>query len=186
MVSLQRVRTVVTGVAGTPAYSNLYFTLADGNAQACVDAVAALWAVLREDMVFAATWTVQGEVALVDSVSGDVTQTTTVTSRAGIGNGSSTMLPPANQVLVRLGTSTFNGGRRVQGRFNLGYLWTAAQTGTGTVAANTSARVANGFNALRNDPATELVVWSRKNGTAAPVTAVSVSPNFAVLTSRRD
>ena len=43
MATLARVRTIFTGPAGSPWYSNLYFDAATGTAQNAADAAAPFW-----------------------------------------------------------------------------------------------------------------------------------------------
>ena len=187
MVDMARIRTVFTGVAGTPWYSNLYYTgagaaLNPANAHALV---AAFWNAYKPNVTSAVTYTVQGEIPIIDDVSGNITSTVTVAAVTAPCTGAGDSLPFATQGLVRLLTSSFINGRRVRGRLFLpapleSLSTSAVPTGALITAVNTTATT------MMGSPGQQLNVWSRKNGVAVAVTSVSMWNQWAVMRSRRD
>jgi hypothetical protein len=100
-------------------------------------------------------------------------------------------LPRQTQGLVRLGTSTVINGRRVQGRLFVPGVCEADNAATGVPSStfisdlNTAAATLLAAGATASD----VVVWHRPvggaGGASPDITATSVSPNWAVLRSRR-
>ena len=189
MVSMARVRTVWTGVAGSPFYSNSYFVAGEdavldpqGDADSVVNFLTNIVPELKGGLVA----TVQPEVAIVDSVSGDITGFVAVDVDPLTFTNAGNALPWMTQMLVQLSTGTVAGGRRVRGRFNLpGCVESSNQDGgTPDPALRNGVRDAYAAQML-GGPDTH-VVWSRKNGVAAEVTGVAVWTQWATLRSRRD
>jgi hypothetical protein len=188
MTVIQRIRTVFTGVAGTPWYSNLYVTATEADAQAEVNIIDGFWEDIKAQMKSTVNWTVEGTVANIDDATGQIVGFSSNDSQTGSGADVGDALPYATQGLIRLRTGVFMGGREVRGRFNVpaptenqssdakpnsGYL-TDLQT-----AINDRLLGATGLNGA-------LVVYSPTNATSVPVSEGSVAPFWAVLRSRRD
>lgn len=203
-----RVRVVGTGWAGSPSFGTCYFTAptegqdeaeaVEARVQAFYDAMKALWPA-------AVVFTTQPQVDVLDPVNGDVTNSFIVSTGApvvGTDAGVNGSLPPATALLMRLDTSVFNGGRRLRGRIFLSGLAArvpmvaGAPTSTMIGAANAGA---TSLMAGQAAAFTSLVVWRRprdaaagpppveqRDGSTGVVTALTVSPKFAVLRSRRD
>lgn len=176
----------MTGVPGTPWYSNLYFNNVDTSteAQEAADAVRSFWAALATSLSPGIIFTVEANAVTIDPVSGQptgnyVTDTDPVTS-----SGGADPLPWATQALVRLRTPGYVNGRNLQGKLYVpGF----------TEASSSSGRPVPGINGLINTAAEQIieagpewVVWSRKNGVTAPISSTEVWSEWAVLRSRRD
>lgn len=186
-----RVRTVFLGQAGMPAYCNLYFSgTGDASAEDAVASVFNFWTALATSQLPAVTANVQGTVEEINPTTGALLEIHDAATQVVTGVGAGEALPPANQLLVRLRTSSLRNNRLVQGRFNI-----PGRTETTSDNGNVSQSVQSGVSAAAltmSQPGTDnrLVVWSRPvndaGGQMSQVTAVSCWERFAVLTSRRD
>ena len=116
MAIIQRIRTVFTGVAGTPWYSNIYVTGNEADASLEIDAVGDFWDILAPIIVTPVVWTVEGVVANINDANGQIVSTSDNTERNGAGSQSGEALPSANQYLVRARTGVYVGGRELRGR----------------------------------------------------------------------
>jgi hypothetical protein len=186
-MAMLRVRTVFTGKPGTP-YLNTTFWIGDANttsAQKAVDAMRDFWTTCNGVMQSGLAWTVQGDVAVINPIGGDLTSVVTVTPRSGVGANNADPLPPANQILVRLTTSAVVGGRVLKGHFNIPSPCEDNNTG-GTVGATTITLLNPALATLNAVTAPDLSVWSRTFNQAASVDAMAIAPGFSVLRSRRD
>lgn len=182
-MAMLRIRTIFTGVAGTPYYSNLYFDSVSDAAQVNTDAVAAWWNDLEDFMVTGLSWVVQPEVTEMDE-DGTITGLFPVTQRSGGGVGAGEGLPLANQALMRLNTGAYVGGRQIRGRiFIPGIIESASVSGVPSAGLITAA---NTGIAELDAESSGFSVWSKKNGSIHNVTSGSLWNQFAVLRSRRD
>lgn len=182
-----RVRSLLTGVPGSPFYSNLFFegTLSS-DAQAAADAVGAFWATVGQLMAPPLVINVDPFVPNITPLGGEIIGGFTITPPVTVGGtGAGVALPAATQMLAQLLTGAYAGGRAIRGKFNLPWVTEEHNVGNGTPSENGRALLQSAFEDLiAAGPA--LQVWSRKNGNAADVTDVTISPKFAVLRSRRD
>jgi hypothetical protein len=190
MVDMARVRTVWTGVEGSPYYSNLYFLNVEdsSDAQTVIDLVAAYMDDLSDTWDNNLSAFTEPDVAIIDSVSGEIQQIFTGTGATSVGAVAGDILPASSQLLIRMLTDSYVGGRRIRGRMFVPSQAEANST-VGKPTGALTAGVAVFAEDLRAAAAAAIhgwVVWSRKNGTAPPVTAVSVWDQWAVLRSRRD
>lgn len=191
----------MTGLPGAPYYSNLYFGLVttQAEAQACVDDVVAFWTAQGPSIGVGLLMTVEPEVALLDETNGDLTGVFTTVSAPVGGGAAGDRLPPSDQGLGRLLTSTFVAGRRVRGRIFM----PAMMEANSVLGAPIAGYVTSLNTALQNLLASVnslLVVWARpyagdptavppkpaRLGSFAIVTGVGAAPYWAVLRSRRD
>lgn len=185
-MGIYRVRTVWTGVAGSPYYTNLYFTEIGGTAQEARNAVNAVFAnmlaSIRNDLRF----TIETDVAVIDEVTGDIERVeTTTTALTGVGTSTEDPLPPADQALMRLRTGVYNGGREIRGRvFVPGGVQTASDGGVPTVAHRNELNTR--FAVLVTITSAQWVVWAKSRGAIAVVTSATAWDQWAVLRSRRD
>lgn len=182
-----RVRSIFTGVAGAPYYSNLYFPgLISTDAQDRVNEVATAWDGCKTLLRTPMSIQVEGFVPVIDEVSGDITGSFTVTEPAPVGCvGTQEAMPPANQMLMRLSTPTYFAGRRLQGRMFIPGLTEASNDSGGVVSPNDSAVILDAFEPITTGP-DRIGVWSRKNGAFVQVDGVSIWNQWSVLRSRRD
>jgi hypothetical protein len=181
-----RVRTVFTGVPGSPWLSTMYWAdleTQDG-ANLAVARVGQFWTALGGQMKTTVRWDTEAEVDQL-SVTGTL-QGTYVTAPVG-GNGlaADTLLPIATQALVRWSTSLVVAGRRLRGRTFLPG-WTEAHSLNGVLEVAAKNTTQNAANTLIAHSAPSMVVWSPTHGTLANIDAASVWEQFAVLRSRRD
>lgn len=174
-----------------PAYCNLHFN-GEGDAEA--EAVAArvynFWFALRSSQMPFVTANVSGLVEEINPENGAILALHDAVTNAVVGTATEEPLPPANQLLIRLRTSTLGNNRLVQGRFNVPGRSEGASEG-GVVPASVTAPVsAAALTLAAPGTATGMVVWRRPvneaGGSIANVTAVSCWEQFAILTSRRD
>lgn len=192
-----RIRSVSTGVAGSPWYTNMYFSGdSQGAADDAHDRVVAYWTALASVMINEVVTTVEGNVPVIEPTDGSLRGFlgTTETSVAGTSTGDP--LPFAIQGLITTNTDTVRDNRRVQGKLYVpGMSETGNTDGTGTSPANLATMQDAADNLWSALPDTGLVVWSRPKGAGSPfpgpgleAAVVSATPRefWAVLRSRRD
>lgn len=185
MVDLYRVRTVFTGIAGTPYLSTMYFRTIDGTAQQAVNAVGAFWGAVDGQMHTDLLWDTDSDVEVISDATGQIVSVQSTTPVSGGGALSGDILPPATQALIRWRTGSFVGGREIRGKtFIPGLTETAATSGQVTTATLTAFETAAAT--LQGTANANLVVYSRANNTHAEVVSSSCWAQFAVLRSRRD
>lgn len=197
MPPISRVRTVFTGVAGTPWYSNLYFSSPGGSASvtAAVNAVHTFWFTMKGAIQTGVTWTVQGEVAQIENTTGELVGIINVPSLTNVGTAADEALPWATQALVQLNTNDFVHSRRVRGRIFVPAMGEANNTG-GVPSSGLRSSLDGAAEALIADAGCILEVWSRpyagsegnpaRQGSSHVVQSADVSPKWSVLRSRRD
>jgi hypothetical protein len=199
-MALARIRTVFTGVAGTPWYSNLYF-LNDGGTSIAATAttwVTAFWNSLDNQMGAGISWATDPEVPTFNQATGKITKTDAVTPGTGTSSGVGEVLPYATQLLIRLVTDEFVNGRRVRGRiFVPAPLEADNVSGLPGASIRTPAQTA--INTLITSSTSTLAIWSRpfagdpenpnnpaRIGTQHVVDLGQVWTQWAVLRSRRN
>jgi hypothetical protein len=182
-----RVRTVWTGVAGAPYYSNHYFEGAAGatDAAQAVSDVVAFWTALQNNIDNNATGTVQSEVVEIDPATGDITASYATAGGVVTGTDAGDALPPQTQGLVRYQTGVYIGGRQVVGHTYVPSPPEALNSAVGlpVVTYNTRCNTAAGI--LVASPAV-FSVWSRAHGQRVTVIGGGGTAQWAVLRSRRD
>lgn len=187
----------MTGVAGSPWYSNMYFrndTNVDQSA-GLTNRVRTFWDTCRNHMTFGLQMVVESEIPVIDERDGKMIGLHVGAGASVVGNGTGETLPTATQALVQWFTNGIVNGRKVRGRTFVPGMMEANNSGglpTGTIdsalqtAANTLIATAP-----------FLVVWSRpvsgeepgtvaRVGTAHNVLSSNVWAQWAVLRSRRD
>jgi len=196
-MTIARVRTVLTGVAGTPWYSNLYFVDEGGTpiATTAVGWVNDMWTAAAGAISDNVDWLVQGEVAQIDEATGLLTGITTVADESGGGTATDDELPFQTQALTRWLTDDFVHGRRLRGRLFWPGMGESNNTG-GVPSSGLRAALSTYSNDLVSDSAGTLVVWSRpfagtegnpaRVGSYGLVTGTSISTKWATLRTRRD
>ena len=184
---MHRVRTIFTGMSGSPYLSTMYFGSTDPlqTAQEAVTAVGNFWGAIDAQLSSTLGWTTDPEVAEVDIVTGEVAGSTATTPVSGVGALGNAVMALTTQALVRWRTGTFIAGREVRGRTFVPGTTTlhnlAGRPGGTLVTTITTAAAA-----LVADVNADLYIWSRKNGAIGNVTSGTVWTEYASLRSRRD
>jgi hypothetical protein len=190
VVNINRIRTVLTGVGGSPWYSNLYFDPSLGvGANAFIEAVYNFWSACSPYLASSTHYTIQGDVPTIDSATGNILSLEQLTGGDGGGTGNSSVAPPVLQALLETRTGTFQGGREIRGRINVPGLTSTVLASDGTLTSEAGEGFASAAEALGNGAAggdPHLVVWSRKTGLCPAVSVITVQDKLAVLRSRRD
>lgn len=187
MAEFTRIRTIWTGVPGTPWFSNLYFeggaATADA-ANAAVDTLMTSLAVIQSNQL---AFTIEPTATILESTTGQPVDVTTTDGGTGVGGQAGDMVPRACQVLVRLDTGVFLEGRQVRGKFFLPGVGEAFNDGAGVPDADMLSGVLDTFTTLLEAPGNpQLVVWSRARATVQVVTSAAVWSEWALLRTRRD
>lgn len=196
MTVVNQVRTVWTGLAGTPYYSNLFFRDTTDPQQAA-SAVALLWDGARTSFSAALTARVQPEVISLTAESGVTVSATVINPGAPIpGSQTGEPLPGMVQGLIRLQTGQYVDGKRVSGRIFLpGATEQDSFNGSPIAAYLTVWEDALGayLNSLASQDGPP-VVWSRpraatqtkpfRPGALFSVSGANVETEFATLRSR--
>lgn len=168
-----------------PTVSTFHFNTAGGSAQDATDAVAGFLNDIHAEISSSLTWATEPEVDTLNTATGvleDVTSVTTYTDNGELGDS---VLPLTTQGLVRWTTGIITSGRALKGHMFVPGMTEVANAGgnpTSTVQTAIQADVdeflagATGF----------FSIWSRTHGVLASVTAGSMAPTWAYLSSRRD
>jgi hypothetical protein len=191
MTLLGRYRTVFTGVAGSPWYSNMYFdeNVAEGAIYGAY--IDQFWEACGVEMRTDVQWQVEPTVIGVDDTTGEVYGAANWAGATGAGDSNNDALPRANQMYVRWTTGQWIGGtethgpRQLQGRtFIPGLVETTNEAGTPSAAARTA--IAAAATELISDGNGAFRVFSPTHTTSAIINGSSVASKFGVLRSRRD
>lgn len=184
---MMRVRTVWSGVAGAPFYTNHYFNAANGpdEALAAKQSVNSFWNSIKGAVDNNLTAFIEGEVATMDPVTGDILGVISGGALTVVMTGGGDALPPANQGLLNWGTDTFVNGRRLKGRtFVPGPLEANCDVDGSPSAAYVAALLIAGQFLI--DSSSNFSIWSKTHGVVDDVTGMSSGGKFAILRSRRD
>lgn len=184
---MARVRTVWTGVPGTPYYSNHYFDVATlPDVVLAVDSVRSMWDDQAPSMINDLSAQIESEVPVIDPATGDMTSVFNVPQVPPVvGTNTGQPLPPFTQLLMTVTTETILGGRRIRGRFFWPGWPEEVNVDPGVPGLDLRNAARNAADTLiANDP--PLMVWSRKNGVAVQATGISAGEQWSVLRSRRD
>lgn len=187
MPSILRVRTVFTGVAGTPWYSNVYLNDDGGEVQIGLDQMAAFWGGLATLMKSGITWTVEDQAAVINDATGEVVSVASGSGDTGAASSSGNALPYQTQALASLHTGVFNGGRELVGKMYIPGLVEDLNSATGTVDTTFQGDLADSIEEISTTPGNlTQVVYSPTYHLSSMVTGVTVGSKWAVLRSRRD
>lgn len=200
-MAVARVRTIFTGVPGTPWYSNLYF-LDDGGSPIASDAVEwvdAFWSAIAPFMLSTISFAIEPLVPTYDETTGALTRQTGTSGGGGTGTDSTTALPWATQGLIRLRTAGLVNNRAVHGRiFVPGAPENQSENGVPVVGYRNGLLAA--VAGLIDDSVNTLAVWARpfagdsgatppkpaRPGSQYSVLTADVWDKWAVMRSRRD
>jgi len=186
-----RVRTVFTGVPGTPWLSTMYFNDTGGTAQQAANAAGGYWGAIDALMGSQVDWATEADVSVINAVTGTLEGVESTTPLTGLGALATELIGFATQALCRWRTGTVVNGRNLRGRtFIPGLTTTSADDGQ--LISGHRVAIAAAAAALIADANSELVIWHRPNpdtgslGLAAPVVTGTAWTEFAVMRSRRD
>lgn len=184
---MQRFRIIWTGSGVTGAAVSTVYSL--GTTQPEAESFAdALGAFVNQSVAEVGGAGLSGAVStladVVDEATGNITDQFVVAPPAAGSAGALDIAPRASQVLVRLRTNTFVGGRRLQGHIFIPSVKEAAIGPTGDLLASYATAIETAGATLTAD--TQLGVYSRKYHDFAICNTIQVPTKVAVLRSRRD
>lgn len=173
---------------GLPYYSTMY---TGGTTQSDADAARAafngFWDGIKTLITTGLSVTLEPDVEIVDTPTGQVTGTFTTLGGTTAGTASGDVLGPTQQGLLRLRTGTYSNGREVRGRWFIPGAVEGSNTLGAPVVGYTTLVAAEGqdlITALVGNGS--LVIYSPTYGTATVVNSASCWNRWAVLRSRRD
>jgi len=186
VADLIRVRTNLQITTGNPLLSTMYFDTSATNSTDAADAVEVFWQAAETVMSSECTWAIERECAIVNPVNGEITSIEDSGSdRAGSGDLTDQLLPPATQGLVQWHTGAVVAGRRVAGKTFIPGL-TEDGSSAGIPSTAVLASLSDAAAAIQAATPAGFVIFSRKHGAGYAVTSGTVWTEFAVLRSRRD
>lgn len=202
-MSLIRVQTVWSGVAGAPYYTNLYCIgpLSTGNGTVLHSAWNALLVSIATQLAAPMVATIDPELLEFDETTGNVTSAgTDVTSTINFGN-TQDQLPHSTQALIQWTTGGLVHNRRVKGRTFIPGVTEQANSATGIPLPLIDTPLETAVATFLSTMSGRLRIWSRpfvqldpakaasnpsRPGSAHAVTSGAVAPYWAILRSRRD
>lgn len=187
MATLNEFRTVWTGVAGSPYYTTIRQidsgpTTPQAFADAWEDFLVGLQGVTDNGLVAV----VENDVRQIDSTTGETTGVITISGATVAMTAAGDALPPQTQLLCRLLTPTFVGGRRIRGRIFIPGQLELFNSVVGQPDAGLRTGVEDNLEDFITAVSNDLVVYSRTHHAFSAVNSVSVWNQWAVLRSRRD
>lgn len=183
MAQIYRITTEMTGMPGGPYYNQTYWDDPSLiNAQSAVASLQEFWDGMDSAISSQLTITVPGEVDVVESTTGQTVASEAVTGFTLPGGNANEALPLTTQLLLRLRTGVFVGGREIRGRMFIPGC---------TEENNTGGRPSAALVTLANNAASSLVngimaVYSPTRRVYEDVTSATAWNEWAVLRSRRD
>ena len=184
-MALWRVNTEWSGGQGVPYLSTHYFDTSAGTVNDAIASVQTFWTAVKSRISDQLSWTIPGDVTVIDVATGQPTGIAAGILQAGAGTDGSDPGPWAAQGLIRWRTGVFVNGREVRGR-----TFIPGITDAGVVDGVLNTFAVDEFNgagaALISDAATIFGIYSRKSHTFHAAVAASAWTQLAVLRSRRD
>nr|CRY97414.1 hypothetical protein [uncultured prokaryote] len=197
---MMRVNAQWTGEQGAPYFTTVHFggEETNGNAQDAASRFAVFLNTIKAMYTNKLTVQVNPTVLFVNPETGMAFDAASTSTGPATGTGSDGLLPPANQGMVRLGTSDYSGGRAVRGRLFIpgptkGYdtdgkpypayrsaLKTAAETMIAGAAADGAPFV------IWSSPRKATTKLPARDGFISNVTTADTWTQWAILRSRRD
>jgi hypothetical protein len=181
---MYRVRTVWTGIAGTPFLTTTYFDASAYASSAAVTNMAAFWDAIPTHININLDWQVQGDVDIVDPVTGQITAIESNTPESGSGSSSLEVLSLGTCGLINLRTGVYVAGREIRGKLYVPGP-TEGSSIQGTPGAAYASALQTAFDTLQSPSGPQLVVYSPKNARWEPVAAPVVSSYWARITTRQ-
>jgi hypothetical protein len=184
-MQLARIRTVFTGVAGSPWYSNMYFDADAASGEDYIPGVHQFWTDQANFIAAAVDWIVEGEYAVIEDSTGNIVDVGDGDSLAGGGTQATETLPWANQALVNWNTGQYINGRQLRGKTFIPGL-TQVSNVNGSLNPSHQASLQQRADELISDGNGAFRIYSPTHLTSAPVTGRNVPTLISVLRSRRD
>lgn len=185
MANLARIRTIFTGVAGTPWYSNFYFEIGTIGGIDYIQPVDDFWTTIAPQITNLVDWEVQAEVVTIDDATGDIIFAEAGTAQTGGGTAVVEPLPYSNQAVLLWNTGEFVGGRQIRGKTFIPGL-TQGANDNGSVITATRTVIQAAATELISDGNGSMRVYSPTNATSAVIQSSNVSTVWGSLRSRRD
>nr|CRY93620.1 hypothetical protein [uncultured prokaryote] len=186
---MYRVVTVFTGTPVSDGISTVHYDAAESTPGEAVAHQAALLGTWSPFVASAQNWTVSGTVDLIDETTGVLIDSTSGPDFPVDTTASDAPLPPTNQLLIRLGTGTVVGGRRLKGRMFLPGFTELANVSGGTVDPALISGSTSDLGDFVSGGDARPCVWHRPNddgpGSKAQITSASIWTQWAVLRQRR-
>lgn len=185
MALLTRIRTVFTGVAGTPWYSNQYWAIGSGDPDPVLDDTEAFWEGMAAMIKSTVVGTVEGTCAVIESTTGQTVGVKSAANRTCTFTNTADPLPWATQGVITLRTGEFTAGREIRGRIFVPGISEEYCT-NGILSTSATALMQAAADELLSESSEAWHVYSPTHLTSAAVTAVSTTTKPGVLRSRRD
>jgi hypothetical protein len=183
-MALLRIRTITSGIPGSPFLTTHYFDSLFSNANSAADAVQLFWEGLVDVISVECSMDVELDVATIDPTTGAITDMEPGAAHHISGGANGELASAATQGLMRLNTGVVAGGRVLKGRLFI----PGVTEGSGAAAPFSTYQtvVEDAGTAVIDDEDSQWVVWSKVNGVYAAVQAATCWNQYAVLRSRRD
>jgi hypothetical protein len=187
MASIGAVRTVWSGVGGSPFYSTIrYLVGGSATGQEVVDEWETVLDSASPAFDNALVAVIDPEITIIESTTGTLTGTLAVTGATVSMDGSGDAIPPANQLLVQLSTPNIVAGRRLRGRLFLPGMLEANSDVNGAPTSGLRSDIDALFATMVTNLADSWCIYSPTHRVYATVNGASCWNKFAVLRSRRD
>lgn len=200
-MSLVRVQTVWSGVAGAPYYTNLYCIgpLATNNGNDLATAWHVFLASLATNLSSPMVATIDPELLEFNEVDGVVTSAGNTIQTPVAFSGTTDALPRMTQALVQWTTAGIVHNRRVKGRTFIPGVLELQNSTAGLPAPQIGTPLQTAIDTMLSSMSGRMRIWSRpvtaekatptvpaRPGSAHPILSGKVSAQWAVLRSRRD
>lgn len=200
-MSLIRVQTVWSGVAGAPYYTNLYCIgpLSTNNGNDMATAWRVFLTTIAPNIGSGLTATIDPELLEFNEVDGVVTSAGNTIQAPVPMTGGGDVLPRANQALVQWTTGGIVHNRRVRGRTFIPGATEPDNSSSGTPAPAVGTPLQTAIDTYLSTMSGRARIWSRpvteenatdkvpaRPGSAHAILSGKVAPYWAVLRSRRD
>lgn len=185
MATMFRVRASWTGGIGGPYLTTTFFGTGGGATAANANAdLGAFFTAIKSLVSNTITISTLGQVDHIDDTDGSINASEAVTPVTNTGTASGDVLPPATQYLCQLHTGQYFNGREIRGRIFLGGAMEANST-LGVPTSGSLTTINTALATLIGSANSEMLVWSRRNGTSKDVSSATTWTTWAQLRSRR-
>jgi hypothetical protein len=184
---LARVRTIWTGVAGTPAYSNFYFDADTTDAADFQAMVLETWDTIKTQIKEGVTATMVNPIPIINDGTGDVVDVAIGAGGSTSGTNTEDELPPMTSGLLQMHTGQFYGGRELRGRCFIPYPTRTLSSG-GKPTSDYRGQLSDAFNGLLGISGANGAwrIFSPSKHVSNAVSSISIWDQWGSLRSRRD